>query len=251
MQTIVDGKLINYIRQGSGPVVLILHGWADRADNWQQFVAKMSNDFDVVVPSLPGFGGSESPSKAWGLEDYAEFTKLFTSKLGIKPEVIIGHSNGGAIAIKGLADGIIDTNRLVLLASAGIRSTDSRRKSILKYVAKTGKVITLVLPSSVRRKLRGKLYKTIGSDMLVSEHMQPTFKKIVSQDVMADAAQLQIPTLLVYGENDDATPVSYGRLFHEQISSSSLEIIGGAGHFIYLDRPDEVVSSIKAFIAND
>jgi len=81
----------------------------------------------------------------------------------------------------------------------------------------------------------------------VAEHLQETFKKVVTDDVRADAAHLAIPTLLLYGEQDDATPVRYGELFHEAIEGSTLEILPGAGHFVHIDRPHDVIAAIERF----
>jgi pimeloyl-ACP methyl ester carboxylesterase len=248
MQAIIDGLLTTYTRQGDGPCVLIVHGWADQSRNWQLFVDELAKGYDVIVPDLPGFGGTQAPPKAWGLDDYSKFISLFLAKIGAKPSVIIGHSNGGAIAIRGLSTGSLSTHKLVLLASAGIRSTDTARKTVLRFVTKAGKVATLPLPSSAKQRIRAKLYGAIGSDLLVAEGLQETFKKIVAQDVAADAAQLALPTLLVYGQDDTAAPVSYGQLFHEQIGGSTLEVIGG-GHFMYRDQRQTVVRLVREFIA--
>jgi pimeloyl-ACP methyl ester carboxylesterase len=137
----------------------------------------------------------------------------------------------------------------VLIACAGIRGVYKGRVRALRYITKAGKALTMPLPKSVKQKLRKKVYHTIGSDMLVAEHLQETFKKVVTDDVRANAALLTIPVLLLYGEQDDATPVIYGEAFHQLISGSILEVLPGAGHFVHLDRPDDVSHAIEEFIA--
>jgi pimeloyl-ACP methyl ester carboxylesterase len=84
--------------------------------------------------------------------------------------------------------------------------------------------------------------------MLVAEHLQETFKRVVTDDVRADAAQIIQPTLLVYGEDDDSTPVWYGQQYHELMNESTLEILPGAGHFVHIDRPDDVRKAIIGFL---
>jgi len=137
----------------------------------------------------------------------------------------------------------------VLLASAGIRGTYKGRVKVLRYITKAGKALTMPLPTAIKRKLRRKVYKTVGSDMLVAEHLQETFKNVVTDDVRQDASQLTQPTLLIYGEQDEATPVWYGEAFHQLINGSTLEILPGAGHFVHIDRPAEVVRAIEGFLA--
>jgi pimeloyl-ACP methyl ester carboxylesterase len=160
----------------------------------------------------------------------------------------VTHSNGGAIAIRGLAAGTLAADKLVLMASAGVRGVYKGRVKALRYITKLGKALTMPLPKSVKQKLRKKVYKTVGSDMLVAEHLQETFKKVVTDDVRQDAATLQLPTLLIYGEADDATPVWYGEAFHQLITGSTLEILPGAGHFVHIDRPHDVQLAIGRFL---
>jgi pimeloyl-ACP methyl ester carboxylesterase len=118
---------------------------------------------------------------------------------------------------------------------------------VLRYITKFGKALTMPLPKSIKAKLRRKVYKTVGSDMLVAEDLQETFKKVVTDDVRADAARLTLPTLLIYGEDDEATPLWFGQTLHELIPGSTLEVLPDAGHFVHLDRPAEVTKAIQEF----
>lgn len=251
MQAVVDSLLTTYGRHGkpTGRAVLILHGWGDNSQGWQAFAAGLAGQYCVYVVDLPGFGKSDAPAKPWGLDEYAAFVSHFLKKIDVKPYAIVAHSNGGAIAIRGLAEGLLEAERLVLLASAGVRSEYKGRKRVLRMAAKTGKILAMPLPAAVKDKLRRKLYTTVGSDMLVAEHLQETFKKVVSDDVQNDAAKLALPTLLVYGEDDVSTPPAFGRLLHGQIAGSTLEIFGNAGHFVHIDQPAKTTAAVKDFLS--
>jgi pimeloyl-ACP methyl ester carboxylesterase len=248
MQVVVDSLLTQYERMGKGKPVLILHGWGDSSVGWQLFAKELANSFEVILLDLPGFGATQSPKETWGLGDYATFVGTLLKKIRVQPYAIIGHSNGGSIAIRGLANKAFTTDKLVLLDSAGIRTEYVGRKKAIRLVTKTGKLLTKPLPASVRKKLRKKVYDTVGSDMLVVERLQETFKLVVTDDVQQNAATLKLPTLLVYGMDDLSTPVQYGRMFHHLIAGSKLELIPGAGHFAHLDKPDEVMKKIKEFL---
>ena len=256
MQIITDGLLTTYerlvgVRGGKTvpPVMLVVHGWGDSSRGWLEFSRHFSKKYDVIVVDLPGFGGTEMPPEPWGLDEYAQFVGHFLRKLNVRPTVIVGHSNGGAIAIRGLARGVLQADKLVLLASAGVRSEYKGRKKVLRLVAKTGKLLAQPLPGKVKDKLRRKLYTTVGSDMLIAEHLQETFKRVVGDDVQADAALLQQPTLLIYGQDDVSTPPNFGRLLHEHIPDSTFELLGDAGHFIYKDQPKRVEKLVEDFLA--
>ncbi len=249
MQVVVDSLMTRYDRGGKGKVVVLLHGWADSAAGLRTLGNALQKNYDVIALDLPGFGGTQTPKQSWGLDDYVQFVQHFLKKIDAgKVYALIGHSNGGAMAIRGLADGTLRAEKLVLLASAGIRNEYKGRNRALRILAKAGKLVTSPLPIQIKKKLRRKVYKTIGSDMLVAEHLQETFKRVVTDDVRADAAQITLPALLIYGELDEDTPVWYGRQFHELMTDSTLEILPGAGHFVHIDRPDDVQKAIKEFL---
>lgn len=250
MQVVVDSLLTQYVRKGSGKTVLILHGWADSSKGLAALTSELSQKYDVIALDLPGFGATQLPPQAWGLSEYAAFVEHFLEKIGAtKVYAVIGHSNGGAMAIHGLANGVLHAAKLVLLGSAGIRGEYKGRNKALRMVAKTGKALTAPLPAGVKNKLRRKVYKTIGSDMLVVESLQETFKKVVGQDVRADAAKITIPTLLIYGQNDEQTPPRYGQIFTQAIAGSQLHVISDAGHFVHLDQPQQTTTLIEEFLA--
>lgn len=249
MQVVVNDLLVNYERKGKGRTVILLHGWADSLIGLTPLFNDLSKDFDVISIDLPGFGASQTPDNAWGLEDYGNFLASFKSKIGIKnTHALVGHSNGGAIAIKALANNIVDAKKLVLLASSGIRGDQKGRLTVLKLVTGAAKIAAYPLPSSTKNKLRRKLYSSIGSDLLAAENMSESFKKIVKEDLKPDAKKLSLPTLLIYGEEDDVTPVTYGETYHQLIDGSTLEVVGGAGHFLLIDKQETVVKLVRDFL---
>ena len=249
MQVIVDSLLTSYEVHGKGKLVLLLHGWGDSAVGLKKLQADLSKKYKVIALDLPGFGATQPSDSAWGLDDYAYFVSHFLAKIDASDlRAIVGHSNGGAIAIRGMARGWLSADALVLLASSGIRGEYKGRIKVLRMITKAGKALTSPLPKAVKQKLRKKVYATAGSDMLVAEHLQETFKKVVTDDVRADAAHLTLPTLLMYGDKDDATPIAHAMLLHEAIRGSKLEVLPGAGHFVHVDEPEKVAQLIEGFL---
>lgn len=249
MQAIIDGVLVNYVRSGKGKSILLIHGWGDSSLGLKNLHQALSKKFDVINPDLPGFGSSQAPPKDWELDDFAAFINKLVSKLEVKElEAVIGHSNGGAIAIKFVLSNKVPVRKLVLLSSAGVRRPNSLKQKSTLIGTKIGKALTLPLPKSTRDKLRHKHYENIGSDMLYAEHMVGTFKKVVSEDIVDQSAGITIPTLLIYGDQDKKTPQEYGMMFHEKISGSTLEIVGGARHFVHLDEANKVIKLITEFL---
>lgn len=248
MNVVVNNLLTHYEVQGSGRAVVLLHGWGDNLKGLSGLQNSIADKFKVYSLDLPGFGTTQAPETVWDLDNFSEFVRDFLAKIEVQPYAIIGHSNGGAMAIRGIALKQIEPQKLVLLAASGIRSNQSGKRAILKVIAKTGKVATVWMPKATRLKLRKKLYGVAGSDLLVVEHLQETFKKTVRQDVQADAAKITIPALLIYADNDEAVPLAYGKTYHSLIKNSELKVIGGASHFVHLDEPERVTSLIKDFL---
>jgi pimeloyl-ACP methyl ester carboxylesterase len=249
MQVVINELMTTYEKAGKGPVVLFLHGWGDSHKTYDELSKALTDRYTTIALDLPGFGGSQPPPADWGLNDYGDFVAAFLQKINVQPFAVIGHSNGGAIAVRALATHKIQTQKLVLLASAGIRDTYKGRKKVLRIAAKTAKVATYPLPKRLQNKLKRKAYTAIGSELFVAEHMQGTFKKVVTDDVQADAKVITMSALLVYGEDDTATPPTYGALFHRYMQGSSLEVLPGAGHFVHHDKPAEVSKLVQDFLA--
>lgn len=249
MQAVVDDLLTTYEETGKGPVVLMLHGWGDSGVTFKKLGSLLGKNYRLVWLDLPGFGQTEIPPVVWDLDDYARFVGDFLQKVEVKPFAIVAHSNGGAVAIRGLAQGTLEADKLVLLASAGIRDRQNLRRLLIKIIAKIGKTLTFWLPKRHKKTLQQRLYGTVGSDMLAVPHLQETFKRTVRQDVQKDAKHLRLPTLLIYGDADKATPPLYGEIFKGLIPKSRLEIVNGAEHFVHHDKPDEVAGLIKEFLA--
>lgn len=249
MQIVVNGLLTHYETRGKGPLVVLIHGWGDRLETFDSLAAILQKSSTVLRLDLPGFGQTEAPKKVWTLQDYSSFVADFLSKLDLKkPRVIAGHSNGGAVTIVGLSDGRLQADKLVLLASAGIRDRQGVRKKLLKVVAKTGKIATFWLPKRHKLRLQKRFYGTIGSDMLVAPHLKETFKKTVAQDIRAQAESLTIPTLLIYGDQDKATPINgVGDVLHEAIQGSELHVVASADHFVHQVAVEEVAQAIVEF----
>lgn len=248
MQVVVDKLLTTYEKAGKGPVILMLHGWGDSGATFKGLIGELKSSYTLVTVDLPGFGQTEMPPEVWKLDNYAQFVRDFLEKIDVKPRAIIAHSNGGALAIRGLAEGTLEADKLILMASAGIRDRQGGRRFILKIIAKVGKAVTFWLPKRYKQALQKRFYGTIGSDMLVVPHLQETFKITVRQDVQHDAQRLKLPTLLIYGSHDKATPPLYGEIFKSLISGSRLEIIQNAEHFVHQGQTEEVAGLIKEFM---
>lgn len=248
MNIVVNGLMTNYQKTGSGKPVVLLHGWGDSGQTFSELIEKLEDKYEVLTLDLPGIGHTQAPTTVWGLDNYAGFVQTWLQKIGIKDVyAVIGHSNGGAIAMHGVAKNLLKPKKLVLLAAAGIRTNHKIRRKLLKVVSKTGKVITSPLPHHTKIKIRNRFYKRIGSEIGLFPDMEATFRKIITEDTQSDAKNIKVPTLLIYGDSDKTTPVLYGKIFRSLIKESKLETVD-AGHFLHQEQPEQVARLIKEFV---
>jgi len=250
MNCIVNGKSINYTVSGEGVKnIVLLHGWGDSLATFSELSKIISKRYTVIALDLPGFGASDAPDSAWSLEGYAVFLVDFLKKI-YKTEIyaVVGHSNGGAIALKALSMNILSPDRLVLLASSGVRSGKSVRKKALNLSAKIVKIPLSVLPKTTKQKIKKVAYKKIGSDLLIAENLQETFKLVVGEDLSGQISGVDAKTLLIYGSEDKETPVSYGKVFNQALPNSELMIIQGASHYLHQKYTEKVAAKLESFL---
>jgi pimeloyl-ACP methyl ester carboxylesterase len=252
MKVLVNGQLIEYKKEGRGKTILLLHGWGallGTFDELAQYFVKRG--FEVLRFDFPGFGGSPKPDDSWGVGEYASLTAALLDKLKIKNIYgLIGHSFGGRVIIKGIASGVLNPKKVVLLGSAGVKPRQSAKKLAYKVVAKAGKAVTS-MPGlrGARTRLREQLYDAAGaSDYLNAGKMRKIFLNTVNEDLLGSVSHITQPALLIWGEHDSETPVSQARMIKESLKSAHLVIIPEAGHFVYTDDLAAVTKELDGFL---
>ncbi len=246
MKSIVAGIATEYEIDGHGPVVLMLHGWGDSLHAFDLLAAKLQG-YQIVRLDLPGFGQSELPRGTWGVGDYARFVKEFCDKHHISPKYVVGHSFGGRILIKSLANELFSPIKLVLIGSAGVADREVVQNTVFMYIAKIGKIILKAFPNNWYLRLRRELYRVIGGDYVSVGALKETFIKVIQEDLSKDAQRIRIPTLLVWGEDDFVTPLAEGRKLNRLIQDSQLETFRQAGHFVHQQKASDVAALIRHF----
>jgi pimeloyl-ACP methyl ester carboxylesterase len=251
MKVLVNGQLIGYKDEGKGRVLVLLHGWGDQMATFNELAAHLAKNFRVIRLDFPGFGTSPRPADTWTVGDYANITSEFLTKLGIADVyAVIGHSFGGRVIIKSIGDNILRPKKVVLIGAAGVKPKQSSKKVAYRAVAKVGKVVTS-LPGlrGTRQVLRQKLYESAGNtDYLHAEGMQAIFRNTVNEDLLPLVHLITQPSLLVWGENDDQTPVADAYSMSNELDDSELMIVENAGHFVFLDEPALVEQKIDEFL---
>lgn len=232
--------------------IIILHGWAANSSVWQTPKKLLEKEgFSVFVPDLPGFGKEPPPETAWSVSNYVNFVLKFAKEKGIERFFLIGHSFGGRIAIKLAAEHPERLTSLVLTGvPVGVRKTI--KVLTFSFLAKVGKILFLIPPFSFfapwARKI---LYACVGEwDYYKTEGvMRQTFKRIINENLSPFLGKINLPTLLLWGENDKVTPVPLAHFLKEKIPQAKIKIVENGTHCFPYDKQSEVfVKEVVEFL---
>lgn len=249
----IDGLNINYTDEGAGIIVLLLHGWGGNIQTMKPIANILKDKCRVITLDLPGFGESDLPSSPWNSYDYAECIKKFIKALELDNIVLFGHSHGGRISII-LSSKYNFVKKLILIDSAGIIPKRKLKYYIKVYSFKMLKKIYVTLSNgnSEEQKLE-QFYKKFGStDYQESTGvMRQTMVKVIHDNLIDLLPTITAPTLLIWGENDQDTPLYMGKLMEEKIKDSGLIILKDAGHYSYIDCYDQFKAVINVFLKDE
>ena len=232
-EIIINGLKVNYLISDhfqANQAVIFLPGWNSPAEIFSNSI----NINNLLAINLPGFFGSEKPQTVWGTTDYADFLLKFLNKLVISNPIIMGHSFGGAVALRYASRNPV--KKLILIGAAIVRTKTSKTK--FYYLG--AKVLKTLAPC-LAKKLRQSFYNKIGAlDYLESGQMADIYQKVIREDSQNYLKDVQnIPVILIWGEKDLATPLTQAYLIKKQLPNSPLSILAGAGHYCFLDNKEE------------
>ena len=259
MEMTYKGLRVEYLEEGEGPLVVLLHGWGSNKELYGNLIKTLAVKYHVVAPDMPGAGKSEEPGTPWSVDDYCdfveEFVKYFLGGNDCRESVILaGHSHGGRVLIKMLGSRQLpfSVSKLILIDSAGLvpEKTPQQLRKIKRY--KMGKKILgsapvrFFFPDALE-----KLQSKSGSEDYrnASPIMRQTMVKVVNEDVREYLPKIQAETLLVWGDKDTATPLADGKDMESQIPGSGLAVLPGAGHFSFLDNQHQFLAVMRSFLS--
>lgn len=251
MNVNIDGLSINYTDTGSGTPVLLLHGWGSSNEVYRGIINTLSSRCRLVAPDFPGCGGSDTMTEPWDLNRYCEFVLKFMKAVNLENPIMMGHSHGGRVTLYMTAKGMVTPEKIVLLDAAGLIPKKSLKQ---KFRAKSFKVIKALLTLPVIKRFSGglldKARRHYGSAdyNAAPEVLRKTLVSLVNTDIRELLPNIKCPSLLIWGENDTATPLEDAKIIEKLIPDSGLCVIKGTGHFSFCEKPYEANAIINSFI---
>jgi pimeloyl-ACP methyl ester carboxylesterase len=229
-----------------------MHGWGCDHSIWAGVERHLiEQGHRVVSLDFPGFGSTPEPATPWSMEEYTAWFEKFLADRGVLNPVLIGHSFGGRVAIIYASRNAV--SKVVLVDAAGVKP---RRSA--KYYARVWsfKALKRLAPLLLGRAKADKLIenrrkKSASADYnAASPVMRGTLTKVVNEDLRRFMPRISAPTLLVWGENDTATPLKDAKQMERLIPDAGLVTFAGAGHYSFLERPAQFAAVIDSFLGS-
>jgi pimeloyl-ACP methyl ester carboxylesterase len=227
LESFCEGRLFAE-RIGTAPAEVVgLHGWARTREDLTGLLA----DFNALVFDLPGFGASPVPPTAWDSIAYAALVAKALATLG-QPQVVLGHSFGGRVAVRLAARWPELVSGLVL---TGVPLFQRKSPPALLFrMARWGRRHGLVSENLMER-----MRHRYGSQdyLRATGIMRSTLVRVVNESYSDDLSRITCPIELVWGQNDTATPLEYAERASAMLGEARLQIIEGGGHMTPLSAP--------------
>ncbi len=269
----IHGHRVGYRQAGSGPVIVLIHGMAGSSSTWRSVMPTLAEHFTVVAPDLVGHGASEKPRGDYSLGAFASGVRDLLFALGLESATLVGQSLGGGVAMQFAYQFPERCERLVLVSSGGLGEEVNVLLRLLALpgaelvlgigcnrwlhdagVSVAGRLANVGLRTSANLREIWDSYGSLADAETRTAFLQ-TLRSVIDfsgQRVSAaDRLYLaaEVPTLIIWGENDVIIPVEQGRATHAAIAGSRLEIFERTGHFPHREHPDHFCRVLIDFMS--
>jgi 2-hydroxymuconate-semialdehyde hydrolase len=258
----IDGVGVHYLEAGEGPPLILIHGLGASTFTFQRVFPELARRFRVVALDLKGFGFSDRPEGDYTLTAQAHLVRQLMDRLGIERASVLGHSMGGAVAMRLALAYPERVERLILASSASDLELGRR----IWGAALLGRLLPLVAPFTLHNRrfrelsLKSGFYdsdhcteQVIEGYMLpgrVHGHLRALGDTMAhwGRDLPLRPDRIIHPTLVLWGEADRWLPPSRGERLHRLIAGSRLEVVSGGGHLFLQEQPESSLRLIEDFL---
>jgi pimeloyl-ACP methyl ester carboxylesterase len=259
---------VNYVEIGEGEPIVFVHGIAGCWRNWLENLPYFGRNYRAIAIDLPGFGDSPMPSWQITMGDYGRVIHDFCERLGIdRVAALVGNSMGGFVGTEAVVEAPERFDRLVLISAAGIsfaewqgKSFDAGRrifKAAIPFMS--GDRRAFWTRPRGRKIAFGRLFRNPNKlrPELLAEQVRPGLQApgfsdalaaIWGYDTRARLQEIEIPTMVAWGLNDQIVPVEAALGYHRLIANSRLEMFERTGHLPMLERPQRFNPLLEDFI---
>lgn len=219
--------------------LVIIHGWTYTIEPWKRTVELLTAaGINVIQLRVPGL---TAPSdEVWTIDRYVTWLEKELS--GLDHPIVLGHSNGGRIAMHYLVSHPDAFEKLILLNSAGVevrQATLSTKRRVLHAASK------ILAPLKYIPGVKKIVYRLLGSDYgRAPKNMQVTLQNLLESDKVFSPRDIQTPTIVLWGEADTTTPLAMGKKIAQEMPHAHLITFPDWKHAPYITHPDETAKAI-------
>jgi 3-oxoadipate enol-lactonase len=261
MKAVIDGAEIYYIDMGdrSAPAIVLIHGFPFSHEMWNPQIEFIKNHFRVIAYDIRGHGRSDVGDGQYSLELFVDDLIALLDHLQLEKVVLCGLSMGGYIALRAIERNPERFRALILCdttSNADSNEAKLRRAASIKTVKRAGVVPyaqeflkAVLTPQDVQNKLD--LVRAVLS-MIESNSSVGICGTLLAlagrTETTPSLPKIQVPTLILVGEQDKITPPELSEKMHALIPNSKLQILPNAAHLSNLEEPEEFNSNLLSFL---
>lgn len=251
MEASILGLKTHFTIEGEGEPIVVLHGWGANLTTMQSITNLLKEKYQVIAVDMPGFGQSEEPKSVWNSYDFADHIEALLETLKIERFHLLGHSHGGRVSIILASRNPERVGKMVLVDSAGL----IRKKSLkVKIRIRTFKIMKrlyqgLTFWDRSEEKME-KFYRRFGSNDYKATPgiMRRIMVRVLADDLHPLLKTVKASTLLIWGADDQDTPVEMGKLMETEIPDAGLVVFEQAGHYSFLDQIGRFQAVLRVFM---
>ena len=259
---------VNYVELGEGDPVVLVHGLGGCWQNWLENILPLARNHRVIVPDLPGFGDSPMPGWEVTISAYGRVLSMLCEALGAEPAALVGNSMGGFVSAEVTVSEPTLVRKLALVSAAGVTHARMYRAP----VETAGRMARAAAPLALRYRekalrrpglrhrvfrnlfykpnaLRPELIWEITHPGIHSPALVAALGALAGYDILDRLEEVEIPTLIVWGQNDMVVPPTDALEYARRISHARLEIFARCGHLPQAERPVRFNRAVEAFLA--
>jgi 3-oxoadipate enol-lactonase len=251
-KNLINGIDLAFDRRGKGIPLVLIHGYPLDHSIWLQVASLLENDFDLIMPDLPGFGESSSHSTNSLLPDMAEDFASLLDYLKIKKAFVVGHSMGGYLALafaRGFSERLLGLGLVASQALADSPEKKAARYQEAEHILSQG-VGDVAADMSIKL-TENPILQSQLKNLMLRQHPQGLADALKAmaerQDSMQLLKELSIPVVTVHGLADKLIPPDRARAVQNVVKEGYLTEIEGAGHMPMMEAPQVTAEALKKF----
>jgi pimeloyl-ACP methyl ester carboxylesterase len=255
--TTSDGRRIAYQRAGVGSALVLLHGFIADGRLWRTQIDGLSADFDLIAWDAPGCGQSEDTPEEFSMAEYARCLAELLDHADVASAHLLGLSWGGTLALEFHRLFPARVRSLILADTyagwTGSLGREDAERRLARCLIESRLPAAEWVPQWVPDAFSPSAPKEVLDELAsVMSDFHPVGFRAMSRAVLPDftdaLAEVDVPTLLIWGAEDKRSPLSCGEAMRDRIAGSRLVIIPNAGHVSNMEQPDRFNAEVRAFL---